>query len=277
MTYQQPRAHLHRSFLYLDHDAVCNALAMLEPEWAGRGTGLRGPAWPRRTPRTTRGTHRQQDEQQQPDPLRFAAFDAWRAHLEERHAIGTFDTWDESVRDQLEVGHTLRFRAHTVLTPMVKSIDAIARFAAGTRDPNSFLARDTASTERFAGPARKLESLLKEPDGTRRLSMYLEPPSGSQPRIVARVHERYLVTGQNQLDGDYEVIVQVEALLRHGETENIVRIMGSGPALRIETDAIAKIAPTLTEPARKLSVELTEGDITFTYPTVFVQPIAIYR
>ena len=104
------------------------------------------------------------------------------------------------------------------------------RFAAGTRDPNSFLARDTGSTERFAGPSRKLESPLKEPDGTRRLSMYLEPPSGSQPRVVARVHERYLVTGQNQLDGDYEVIVQVEALLRHGETENIVRIMGSGCA-----------------------------------------------
>ena len=51
----------------------------------------------------------------------------------------------------------------------------------------------------------------------------------------------------------------------------------TGPALPIKTDAIAKIAPTLTEPARKLGAELTEGDITFTYPTVFVQPIGIYR
>ena len=276
MTYQQPRAHLHRSFLYLDHDAVRNALAMLEPEWGGPRPAERRPTWSQRSVTST-GSSRAGTDEQRADPLHFAAFDAWQRHLEERHAFGTFDTWDESVRDSLEVGHTLRFPARTVLTPLVKTISAMVSFASGTEDPNSLLARDTASTARLGAQVRKLESLLKETDGTRRLSVYLEPPSGSHPRIVARVHERYLVAGQNQLEGDYQVVVQVESLLRHGESENIVRLMGSGPAIPIETDAITQLAPTLAAPARKLGVELTEGDITFTYPTVFVQPIAIYR
>lgn len=29
------------------------------------------------------------------------SFDAWRRHLEERHAFGTFDPWDEGVRNSL--------------------------------------------------------------------------------------------------------------------------------------------------------------------------------
>lgn len=32
MAHTQSHAHLHRSFLYLDHDAASNAPAMLEPD-----------------------------------------------------------------------------------------------------------------------------------------------------------------------------------------------------------------------------------------------------
>lgn len=91
----------------------------------------------------------------------------------------------------------------------------------------------------------KLGSHLKDADGSRSLSMYLEHPSGSQPRAVARLHERYLVAGLNQLEGQ----------------------------------AIATLAPTFAAPARNMGVELSDGygDVTFTYPTVFVQTIATYR
>ncbi len=276
MSYTPPQAHLHRAFLYLDHDAVMNSLAMLEPDWSGSGATARRPAWPER-PGARPGDDRSAAGRGRPDPMHFAAFDAWRRHLEERHAFGTFDTWDEGVRNSLEVGHTLRFRAQTVLSPLVKLITAMVSFATDRADPDSLLAGDRAGTERSTEQMRKLGSLLKDADGTRRLSMYLEPPSGSQPRIVARLHERYLAAGLNQLEGEYEVIVQVESLLRSGESENIVRVMRSGAAMPIETEAITKLAPTLAAPARKMGVELSDGDVTFTYPTVFVQPIAIYR
>lgn len=276
MTYAPPRTHLHRSFLYLDHDAVMNSLAMLEPDWTMSRTAARRPAWSER-PVPRPGDDRSAAGRARPDPVDFAAFDAWRRHLEERHAFGTFDTWDEDVRNSLEVGHTLRFQAQTVLTPLVKLITSMVSFATDRSDPDSLLSGDHVATERNTAQMRKLESLLKDADGTRRLSMYLEPRSGSQPRIVARLHERYLAAGLNQLEGEYQAIVQVESLLRRGESENIVRLMRSGAAMPIETDTIAKLAPALTAPARKMGVELTEGDVTFSYPTVFVQPIAIYR
>lgn len=56
-----------------------------------------------------------------------------------------------------------------------------------------------------------------------------------------------------------------------------MRVMRSGAATPIEIEAITKLAATLAAPARKMGVELSDGDVTFTYPTVFVQPIAIYR
>jgi hypothetical protein len=276
MTYAPPRTHLHRSFLYLDHDAVMNSLAMLEPDWTMTTTATRRPALSERPARRPRD-ERSAGGRAPLDPVHFAAFDAWQRHLEERHAFGTFDTWGEDVRNSLEVGHTLRFQAQTVLSPLVKLIMAMVSFAADRSDPDSFLDGDRATTERNVAQMRKLDSLLKDADGTRGLSMYLDPPSGSQPRIVARLHERYLAAGLNQLEGEYEVIVQVESLLRRGEAESIVRLMRSGTAMPIESEAIAKLAPALAGTARKIGVELSEGDVTFTYPTVFVQPIAIYR
>ena len=276
MTYAPPRAHLHRSFLYLDHDAVLHSLAMLEPDWTMTRTATRRSAWAERA--TTRAAEeRSTAGRSRPGPVHFAAFDAWERHLEERHAFGTFDTWDEDVRNSLEVGHTLRFQARTVLSPLVKLITAMVSFATGRNDPASLLAGERAAPERGTEQILKLGSLLEDSDGTRQLSVYLEPPSGSQPRIVARLHERYLAAGMNQLEGDYQVVVQVESLLRQGESENIVRILRSGTAMPIETETIAKLGPALTGPARKVGVELTEGDVTFSYPTVFVQPIAIYR
>ena len=93
MTYTQPRAQLHRSFLYLDHDAVSNALAMLKPDWADPRSAARRPAWPERAI-TRAGGARPGTSPERSDPLRFAAFDAWLRHLEDRHAFGSFDTWD---------------------------------------------------------------------------------------------------------------------------------------------------------------------------------------
>lgn len=119
MRYAPPRAHLHRSFLYLDHDAVVNSLAMLEPDWTAPRNTPRRSAWSERAVART-GDDRPAAAGDRLDSMYCAAFDAWLRHLEDRHAFGTFDTWDEEVRNSLEVGHTLRFPAQTILTPLVK-------------------------------------------------------------------------------------------------------------------------------------------------------------
>lgn len=287
-SYSKPQKRLHHEFIYLNHESVLNALSAFEAGAVdqillktskGREGGAEAgvSAGPIKA-----GGKKGKQETVQEELIRsrtwFSAFDAWHNYLERNDAVGTFDEWDEGVRDALAVGDTIKFEAHIVLSPLHKIISAYLSFVSGSTQPGSpFKPATAAAAKENAKTARMMEGWITGKGGHKNLSVYLQPGLIAEPRILARLDERFMIGGLDAVEGEYTVIAQVDSVLREDEQVSIIRLLRDAPPTPIEIETVTEGVLKMADAAKEMGVELGEGDVTFSHPTVLVRPLAIYR
>lgn len=285
--YRPPKKHLHKEFLYLNHDTVLNSLSALEAgkvdeiiqkvaeakEGGLEATLGSGPV------RGGGGKRKRASIEEELVKTRtwFSAFDAWHAYLTDAEAIGRFDAWDQDVRDALAVGDTLEFSAQLRLSPVHKVFRTYLAFAVSAAKPDHPFAQkgtELAETKRIA---RMMVDWMGGRDKPTHLPMYVQPGGAAEPRIVAGLQDRYLIGGHESIEGTFTVVGQVAALLSGDEIESPIRIIRDVPPTQSEVDTISEALTTLIEPARAMGVDIDEDDITIRPPAMMLRPVAIFQ
>jgi hypothetical protein len=285
--YRPPKKRLHREFLYLNHDTVLNSLSALEAgkvdeiiqkvveakEGGLEATVGTGPV------RGGGGKKKKASIEEELVKTRtwFSAFDAWYAYLTDAESIGTFDKWDQDVRDALSVGDTLEFSAQLRLSPVHKVFRTFLSFAANAAKPEHVFAQKGMELTETKRTARMMVEWMGGSDRPTHLPMYLQPGGVVEPRIVAGLQDSYLVGGHESIEGTFTVIGQVSALLSADEAESPIRVIRDVPPTQAEVDVISEALTNFIEPARELGVEIDEDDITIRAPAVMLRPIAVYQ
>jgi hypothetical protein len=285
--YKKPKARLHHEFVYLNHDTILNALSafeagkvdeIIEKTSAASEGGIEGglgvgPA------KASGGKKRQRTMQEELVRTRtwFSAFNAWHAHLIAESDIGTFDEWDEGVRSQLSVGDTVEFVAEVRLSPLHQLLTTFTSFAAGAGSPGSSFQLKQSEIAEAKKTARMMENWMQGRAGGRNLSVYLLPGGVSSPRIMARLTDKYLVGGLDQVEGEFSIVSQVDRLLADGEQESAIRLIRDVPPTPKEIEVMTEAMRHFVEPAREFGIEISDDDFTFSHPAVVLHPIAIFR
>lgn len=260
--YRPPKKHLHREFLYLNHDTVLNSLSALEAgkvdeiiqkvveakEGGLEATVGSGPV------RGGGGKRKKASIEEELVKTRtwFSAFDAWHSYLTDAEAIGTFDEWDQDVRDALSVGDTLEFSAQLRLSPVHKVFRTFLAFAANAAKPDHVFAQRGAELRETRKIARMVVEWMGGRDKPTHLPMYVQPGGVAEPRIVAGLQDRYLMGEHENIEGTFTVVGQVAALLSGAEVESPIRIIRDVPPTQSEVDTISEALKTLIAPAREL-------------------------
>jgi hypothetical protein len=288
--YNAPKKHLHRDFLYLDHETVLNSLSAFEAgrideiiEKTGETSDTSGEVGLNLGPAKGGGAKRREAELHEElvrKRTRFSAFEGWHQQLKAEDAIGSFEGWDLAVRNDMRVGDTIEFQTRVRLSPLYLTFRTYAAYAKEA-SPTSALFKVTRQEQASAqSTARMMAEWTKGPGGGQSSSVYFEPVGASDgsPRIVGRVDESYVMRGLGELDGEVTAIGQVEALLAKGDELSAIRVVRDTPATPLETRVIAEaMANFKGEAGDAMGVLIDDEDITFRYPVVILRPIAIYR
>lgn len=286
-TYKKPKEHLHREFLYLNYESILNALSALEAgavdeiilktseaREGGLDAGLSAG------PMKAGGSKKRQASMQE-ELVRtrtwFSGFDAWYRTLKDRDAIGTFDVWDMDVRDAIAVGDTLEFKADIQLSPVHKIFATFMSYASSAGTPGSPFQTNPKEVQEAKKTAKMMEGWMSGRDGRRNLPVYLLPDGRDSPRLVARLDEKFIIGGLDAAEGTFSVVAQVDASLKSGQEESVIRIIRDVPPTPKEVEVIIEAMTHFIEPSKELGVELQTEDLMFTYPTIFLRPIAIYK
>lgn len=286
-SYKKPKQHLHHEFLYLNYETILNALSALEAGAVdeiilktseARDGGLEagvsvGPA------KAGGSKRRQASIQEELVRTRtwFSGFDGWYRTLKDRDAIGTFDVWDMEVRDAVAVGDTLEFKADIRLSPIHKLLATFLSYASSAGTPGSVFTVTPRELQEARKTAKMMEGWMSGRDGRRNLPVYLLPDGRGAPRIVARLDDKFIIGGLDAAEGTFTVVAQVDAVLRPGQEESVIRVIRDVPPTPKEVEVIIEAMSHFIKPAQELGVDLQPDDLMFAYPTVVVRPIAIYK
>ena len=287
MSYKRPTQHLHHEFLYLNHDTIVNSLSALEAGKideiiqkanAAREGGFSGGvgAGPLEVQGGKKKTSNIEEEMVRTRTI-FSAFDAWYKYLVAAGAIGTFDTWDQAVRNDLRTGDTIEFEGRLTLTPVHKVFRTFLAFAEQAETPGSPFQQKGEELKETKQISRMMQVLLGGKDATHHLPVYVAPYEVEDPRMLARLEERYMLSPKEGIDGLYRVIGQVDEILRKGDEISAMRLIRDVPPTPMEVKTMREALTMLIDPAKEMGVEIDPSDITVPYPAVVIRPIAVYR
>jgi hypothetical protein len=288
--YQAPKRQLHRDFVYLDHETVINSLSAFE---AGRideiiektsesaDRGFDGAV----NIRALKAGASKKKEAELHEELvrkrtRFSAFEGWYQQLKGEEAIGTFEEWDQEVRDSLGVGDTIEFRASVRLSPLYLLFRTFGSYANEAGPTSTIFKTTQAAAAEAKANARIMESWTRGPDGSQASSVYFHPIESApdSPRLVGRVAQDNLLRGLGELDGQFNVIAQVESVLSESDEVSAIRVIRDTPATPLEMGVIATAMGKFSgDVADSMGVEVKDDDIMYRHPAVVVRPIAIFR
>lgn len=287
MGYNKPKKHLHREFLYLNHDSIVNSLSALE---AGKIDEIIQKANQAREGGFTGGLSigplevgggkskaLSIEEEMVRTRTVFSAFDAWYRYLNDADAIGSFDSWDIKVRNQLAVGDTIEFEARLNLTPIHLVFRTYINFAEQAATPGSVFQQKGEQLNETKKIARMMQTWLGGKDAPGHYPVYMSPYETDLPRIIARLDETYMLSPKDGINGVYKIIAQVEEILRDGDELSAIRILRDVPPTLMEVETISEALRNFIEPAKELKVEITEEDISVPSPAIVVRPIAVFR
>ncbi len=285
--YKKPTTHLHREFIYLNHDTVINSLSALEAGKvdeiiekttetreggfsAGAGVSAVKVAAGKKK---ASGIH----EELVRTRTWFSAFDAWYKSLDEAGAFGVLDGWDAETREDLSVGDTVRFTASVSLSPIHRLITTFVAFAntAGQADSGFKIPpKEVAETRKIA---RMAASWIKGPDGRSRTLVYVAPIGIQEPRVLASLDEQYLVGGISGVEGEFTIIAQVATLVSRDDQFPVIRVLQEAPLTPLEVTTVNEALASFMDPDNSLGITVTPEDLTIRYPAVILHPIAVYR
>lgn len=285
--YNKPKTRLHREFLYLNHETVINSLSAVEAgkvdeiiqkasearEGGLEGTLGYGPL------KATGGKKKTADIHEEMVRTRtiFSAFDAWYNYLKAAEAFGTLDNWDEEIREEVGVGDTVQFTARVTLAPLHRVFLTFISFANEAGNPDSALKQSNSEVAGIRKTARMMTGWLRGKSESRHQLVQIAPFGIEHPRIMAGLDEAFLIAGGQNLEGEFTVIGQIEALLDDEESYPAIRALRDTPPTALEVKVMSEGMKNMIEPAKALGVEIDEDDIVFKSPTVILHPIAIFR
>lgn len=285
--YKAPKVRIHREFLYLNHDTVLNSLSAFEAgkideiiqkaseanEGGFEGSlGISGAKVGGK-----KGSSTDIHEELVRTRTKFSAFDAWFSNLDNADAIGILEGWDHETRDEIGVGHTLMLEGRVSLAPLYQVFSTFISYANEAGNPDSVFKQKAQQLAETKKQARTMLGWMKGSSDSRNVLVNISPFGVDEPRVVARLDEKYLVTGVQAVEGEYTVIGQVESLLAPDDKIPSIRVIRDTPPTSMETETITKALQNMIEPAKELGVEITGSDITLEHPTVILHPIAIFR
>lgn len=285
--YSKPDKHLHREFLYLNHDTVFNSLSALEAGkvdeiiqksieareggfGAALGTGGASISGSRKKTANV-------EEELVRTRTVFSAFDAWYTYLDSAKAIGTFDGWDLSVRNEVSVGDTIEFSADLSLTSLhlvFRTLIAYADRAANSASIFAETGEELKATKRMAVVMREM---LGGEDEAQEFLVRMAPSGVLEPAIYGRMDDQYFVTTREAIEGTYRVVAQVDRMLDGDETVSAIRVLRGVPATRLEIETVEQAVSGFAESTESLGVKVTPADIRLKPPSVLVRPIAVWR
>lgn len=289
--YKAPKRQLHREFLYLNHDTIINSLSAFEAgkvdeiihkvseATEGGASGSLGANVGAATLKAGGGKKRSSsvEEELTRSRTQFSAFDSWITHLDDEDGIGEITDWNHDVRELVEVGDTVRFKAHVSLSKIQQVFLMFLDFVAQASDPNSVFKQPTAKVAELKKQSRPIENMMRGTGGGRNIQVSLSPLGIREPQIIARLDEQYLVGGTQSVEGEFTVIAQVANRLGEGDSLPAIRMLRATPATTMETTTMTNALESFKQPAAALGVDVSDADIVYTYPTVIVHPIAIFR
>jgi hypothetical protein len=285
--YKKPKRHLHSEFVYLNHDTILNSLSAIE---AGkideiiqkaneaREGGLDGSLGVGQI-KAAGGRKRSATIQEElvRTRTRFSAFDAWHTYLSEADAIGTFSTWGEDVRDELEIGDTIRFQAEVSISPLHKVFRTYIAFVEDASRPNSVFGAKGAELQQLKKTAGMMTDWMGGKDRPTHLPVYMRPGGIIEPRILGRLDDQYIVGPREEIEGQFTIIGQVERLLEGDQVISAIRVIRDVPPTPKEVATINDAMLHMIDPAKELGVEISPGDISVPAPAVLIRPLAIYQ
>jgi hypothetical protein len=287
MAYRAPKVRIHREFLYLNHDTVINSLSAFEAgkvdeiiqkaSEASEGGIEGGLGYGPVKLAGKKGKSSDIHEELVRTRTMFSAFDAWYSTLDQAEALGVIEGWDAETRDQLGVGHTVMLDARVSLAPLYQVFSTFIAFANEASNPDSVFKQKPAEAAQTKKQARMMLGWMKGSGESRNVLINIAPSGASDPPVVARLDERYLIGGVSAVEGDYTIIGQIESLLSPGDKVPSIRVIRETPPTPMETETITTALQAMVEPANALGVEVKDSDITLEYPTVVLHPIAIFR
>lgn len=285
--YKKPKVQLHREFLYLNYDTVINSLSafeagkvdeIIEKVSETREGGVEGGLG--YGPTKVGGAKKKSsnvEEELKRSRTSFSAFEAWRAHLESAGAFGELDDWDLETRQEISVGDTIVFKAVVQLSPLQSLFLTFIDFANQASDPDSVFKQPTAQLAETKKNARRMAGWMKGREDSKSILVSVQPLGKTQPRVSARLDEKYIVGGTEVVIGEFTVIAQVETLIGEDDAIPTIRVLRETPPTPKETEVINEALTGFVEAGAALGVDVTHEDLTLRYPGVILHPIAIYR
>ena len=285
--YRKPKLRLHREFLYLNDSTVVNALSaiesgkideIIEQAKTSTGSGIEaglgyGPA--------KIAAKKGKDSDVTANLVRtrtaFSAFEAWHRHLRDHEAIGELTAWDEDTRNELGVGDTIELHARLEFAPIHKVFAIFLSYVDNANRPDSFFQIESKQLPGLKRIAQQARGMLKGADGATSNLVYIHPLGVRAPIMLASLSDLHFVGDRANIEGEYTVVVQVSSLVSDGEKLPALRAMSDAPRTDVEVDNVSKALDGLVDAAKEMGVTIQEEDKFFTYPTVVVHPIAIYR
>jgi len=285
--YKKPKRQLHRDFLYLDDATVVNALSameagevdeIIEQSQVMKETGIDGnlgygPA----KLAAKKGKKADVTANLVRTRTAFSAFDAWYQYLRSEDGLGELTGWGDDTRDELEVGDTLEVKARVEFAPIHKLFAIFLAYVDSANKPDSFVTvqtNDLAKMKKVAGQAR---GMMRGADGATSNLVYIHPLGIKSPLVVGALSDNHFVGDKANMDGEYKVVLQVTALLDRSDSLAAIRAISNAPRTDTEMTRSTEALAGLEDVASKMGVTIVDADKSFTYPTVMVRPLAIYR
>lgn len=125
--------------------------------------------------------------------------------------------------------------------------------------------------------AQQVRGMLRGSDGATSNFVYIHPLGVRAPIMLASLSNLHFVGDRANIDGEYTVVVQVSALLSETDKLPVLRAISDAPRTDAEIERMNDAIDGLVEPAVGLGVTIGDEDRIFSYPTVVVHPIAVYR
>ena len=287
MGYKKPKQHVHREFLYLNHDTIVNSLSALE---AGKIDEIIQKANQAREGGFTAGLSagpleagggKKKGSSIEEEMVRtrtiFSAFDAWYRYINDADAIGTFDKWNIDVRNDLRTGDTIEFEGRLNLTPVHLVLRSYINFAEQAATPGSVFQQKGQELAETKATARMMNVWLGGKDAVAHYPVYMAPYETDVPRMVARLDENYMLSPKEGINGVYKVIAQVDEILRETDVVSVIRILRDVPPTAMESETVIEALRNFIEPAKALGVDIGEDDLSVPHPAIVVRPIAVFR
>lgn len=288
VAYQKPKHRLHRDFVYLNHDTILNSLSALEAgkvdeiiqktsEATDRGLEAGVSAGPVKA-----GAGKKKQANMEYELVRrrtlFSGFDAWHSQLTDRDALGRFDTWDLEVRNELEVGDTIEFRGQVSLSPLYLMFASYQSFVSRINKPGSVFKMSGPELKDAKETAEMMKGWTSKPDGTRAIAAYFSPNEVGHPKLVGTLLENYLISGLENIQGEFHIVAQVDSVLKPGQRLSVVRVLTDVPPTPKEVEIAEEALKNFQgEVADELGVRLTDDDLAFSHPDVILRPLAIFK